>query len=282
MNDYLFIDNIEKLKTNKRLSQDNIEHIKKLKIPPNWKNVKISQDYSAKIQAIGEDNKGRKQYIYHPLWIMFSKQIKYSKVKSINFDKFNKVINNLSKNLNNYSKDYIISNMFLIMRDLNIRVGNEKYLEENDSVGLCTLEKNHYKKEKKNDKIIHKFVFKGKKGVLHEKKLNENHIKFIENIIKIPGNELFKYYDTNNNTYKKIIADDLNIFLKINIDPNMTTKDIRTYSANKIFQDEYKRLLKNGINKNKSRIEAIKLTAIELGNTPKVCRDSYIDPTLYE
>ena len=282
MNDYLFIDNIEKLKTNKTLSKDNIEHIKKLKIPPNWKNVKISQDYSAKIQAIGEDNKGRKQYIYHPLWVIFSKQIKYSKINSINFDKFNKIINKLSKNLNYYSKDYIISNMFLIMRDLNIRVGNEKYLEENDSVGLCTLEKNHYKKEKKNDKIIHKFVFKGKKGVLHEKKLNENHIKFIENIIKIPGNELFKYYDTNNNTYKKIIADDLNIFLKINIDTNMTTKDIRTYSANKIFQEEYNRLLKNGLNKNKSRIEAIKLTAIELGNTPKVCRDSYIDPTLYE
>jgi DNA topoisomerase-1 len=282
MNDYLFIDNIEKLKNNKTLSQDNIEHIKKLKIPPNWKNVKISQDYSAKIQAIGEDNKGRKQYIYHPLWIIFSKQLKYSKVNSINFDKFNKIINKLSKNSDNYSKDYIISNMFLIMRDLNIRVGNEKYLEENDSVGLCTLEKHHYKKEKKVNKIIYKFVFKGKKGILHEKILNEVHIKFIENIIRIPGNELFKYNDKNNNIYKKIIADDLNLFLKENIDPNMTTKDIRTYSANIIFQKEYNRLLKSGINKNKSRIEAMKLTAIELGNTPKVCRDSYIDPSLYK
>ena len=58
--------------------------------------------------------------------------------------------------------------MFILMKDLNIRVGNEKYLEENDSVGLCTLSKSHYKKVKSNgnnqsNSIIHKFIFKGKR-----------------------------------------------------------------------------------------------------------------------
>ena len=74
----------------------------------------------------------------------------------------------------------------------------------------------------------------------------------------------------------------MNDFLKQQIDVNMTTKDVRTYSANIIFEKKYKELLKKGLlNQNKARIEAIKYTAEQLGNTPKVCRDSYINPELY-
>ena len=177
--------------------------------------------------------------------------------------------------------------MFILMRDLNIRVGNEKYLEENDSVGLCTLQKIHYIKTP-----VPKFVFIGKKGVQQEKILEKKHVKFIESIISLPGNSLFKYIsndtnDTNNTndtygtTYRKIHSEDLNQFLKEHVDSNMSSKDIRTYCANEIFKKEYSRLLTNGIEAKKARIQATKKTAEELGNTPKVCRDSYIDPSLY-
>ena len=279
----------------KKLSNENIKRVKALRIPPNWSNVKLSTDPKSKIQVIGTDNKGRLQYIYHPAWILFSKETKYNKVKSINFKKFNSVINKYSNFNGLYSKNYIISNMFIIMKDLNIRVGNEKYLEENDSVGLCTLNKSHYKKIKENNDIIHKLIFKGKKGVHQEKILNSNHIKFIENIISIPGKSLFKYsYDENNSnsgnsgssgnsdtTFKKIKSEDLNEFLKEYVDKDMTCKDIRTYCASEIFKKEYSRLLKMGNTNKKARIEATKITANCLGNTPKVCRDSYIDPSLY-
>ena len=187
--------------------------------------------------------------------------------------------------------------MFIIMKDLNIRVGNEKYLEENDSVGLCTLSKSHYKKIKttennasngSNGSNVHKFIFKGKKGILHEKILLAKHVTFIENIISLPGKSLFKYSNESNEkgnksneSYKKITADDLNQFLKEYVDKYMSCKDIRTYCANTIFKREYSRLIKSGINAKKARIEATKITANELGNTPKVCRDSYIDPMLY-
>ena len=192
--------------------------------------------------------------------------------------------------------------MFILMKDLNIRVGNEKYLEENDSVGLCTLSKSHYKKVKSNgtngsngsndsnesNNIIHKFIFKGKKGILHEKILLPKHVTFIENIISLPGKSLFKYSNESNestqkrnNHYKKITADDLNQFLKEYVDKYMSCKDIRTYCANNIFKKEYSKLIQGGINPKKARIEATKITANELGNTPKVCRDSYIDPMLY-
>lgn len=289
MNNYYELNDTKNLSS---FSEDDQKRIKYLRIPPNWNSIKVTKDPSSKIQVTGKDARGRTQYIYHPAWVQFSKDTKYSKINTINFSKFEKIIKNYSEFKGQYTKDYVISNMFIIMKDLNIRVGNEKYLEDNNSVGLCTLSKSHYKKEyirnqsykqNNNNKIIHKFIFKGKKGILHEKILLPNHIFFIENIISLPGKFIFKYLQNNNNDniYKKINSEDLNQFLKDNIDENMTCKDVRTHCANKIFKKEYTCLIKKGINSKKARIEATKITANELGNTPKVCRDSYIDPILY-
>ena len=297
MNNYYELNNTKNLSS---FSEDDQKRIKYLRIPPNWNSIKVTKDPSSKIQVTGKDSRGRTQYIYHPAWVQFSKETKYSKVNSINFSYFENIIKKYSEFNGLYNKNYIIANMFIIMKDLNIRVGNEKYLEENDSVGLCTLSKSHYKKVKSNgsngsnDSNVHKFIFKGKKGVLHEKILLPKHITFIENIISLPGKSLFKYSnesngsngsngsnEKNNKDYKKVTADDLNQFLKEYVNKYMSCKDIRTYCANNIFKREYSKLIKNGINPKKARIEATKITAIELGNTPKVCRDSYIDPMLY-
>ena len=294
MNNYYELNDTKNLSS---FSEDDQKRIKYLRIPPNWNSIKVTKDPSSKIQVTGKDSRGRTQYIYHPAWVQFSKETKYSKVNSINFTTFENIIKRYSEFNGTHSKNYIISNMFIIMKDLNIRVGNEKYLEENDSVGLCTLSKSHYKKIKttenkasngSNGSNVHKFIFKGKKGILHEKILLAKHVTFIENIISLPGKSLFKYSNESNEkgnksneSYKKITADDLNQFLKEYVDKYMSCKDIRTYCANTIFKREYSKLIKSGINTKKARIEATKITANELGNTPKVCRDSYIDPMLY-
>jgi len=302
MNNYYELNDTKNLSS---FSEDDQKRIKYLRIPPNWNSIKVTKDPSSKIQVTGKDARGRTQYIYHPAWVQFSKETKYSKVSSINFTTFENIIKRYSEFNGLYNKNYIIANMFILMKDLNIRVGNEKYLEENDSVGLCTLSKSHYKKVKSNGNnqsngTIHKFIFKGKKGILHEKILSPKHITFIENIISLPGKSLFKYSNESNESnksnesnesnestkkynksYKKITAEDLNQFLKEYVDKYMSCKDIRTYCANTIFKREYSKLIKNGINTKKARIEATKITANELGNTPKVCRDSYIDPMLY-
>jgi DNA topoisomerase-1 len=297
MNDYISLKYSNKIFDYRNSSAEDKQRIKVLKIPPNWTNVKLNKDYSSKIQVTGEDAKGRTQYIYHPVWNVFSKESKYVKINSLNFDKFLKVINKYSKkvpnsnaaNINEVPKNYVISNMFIIMKDLNIRIGNEKYLKENDSIGLCTMSKEHLIKispKLNNDKNGgYKFEFKGKKGVLHEKYLQKNHIIFIEKMLKLPGNNLFQYretnYENNHETIKKIDAQDLNEFLKKYVDENMTSKDIRTYCANQIFKKHFDKFIEEGLKENKARIEATKITARELGNTPKVCRDSYIDPDNY-
>jgi len=265
-----------------KLNDNDKLRIKKLRIPPNWKNVKISKDPSDKIQVIGVDNKGRKQYIYHPAWTNFSKELKFDKCDKLDFNKFENVIEKYSKIIYpEFNKNYVICNMLKIMKDLNIRVGNEIYLDENKSVGLTTMGKKNFYKDSKGENYLY---FKGKKGVEHKKKLKKNHKNFIEKIIKIDeskDNFLFKYLE--NNSLKHVNSKDMNNFLRNYVDRRMTTKDVRTYSANKIFLKNFNELKfkygdlgEKGIKK--AKIEAIRITANELGNTEKVCRDSYINP----
>ena len=256
---------------NKKLNNNSelIEKIKKLKIPPNWKNVYISKNYNSKIQAYGHDNKNRKQYIYHPCWKILSNEIKFSNCENFNFKKLHNILSKY-KNINIESKLYVISNMIQLIIDLNIRVGNELYLKENDTVGLCTMQKSNF--------IKNFLCFKGKRGILHNKILNSEHIKFINNIIKLPGNYLFKYME--NKKIYLITPNDINDFLKKYVDKNLSTKDIRTYQANKIFSNYIKKNLNSDTSQNlkKLQINALKFTANELGNTTKVCKDSYINP----
>ena len=105
MNEFYSINKINKTEKNEtkeihdysKLASDDNARVKILRIPPNWTSVKLSKDPSSKIQAIGFDSRGRKQYIYHPVWTLFSKDTKYTKVNSINFEKFNSIINKLSR-----------------------------------------------------------------------------------------------------------------------------------------------------------------------------------------
>ena len=260
---------IESYYTLKNYPKNEEQRIKKLRIPPNWADIKITKNNTDKIQVVGTDSKNRQQYIYHPLWVLFTNDSKYLKIDSLNFNKFIRIINQKSKE-EVLSKDYIIANMFIIMKDLNIRVGNEIYLKQNNSIGLCTMQKNNFKNNQ--------FIFKGKRGILHEKTLNKFHLNFINQLINLPGKTLFKYLNKNGK-YSNINSNDLNAFLKIYVDENMTSKDVRTYCANNIFKKKYQELLKK--EDPKAKINAIKYTANELGNTPKVCRDAYINPNLY-
>ena len=261
------MDSYYTLNDNKLMSNEDLERIKKLRIPPKWESVKISKDPISKVQVTGVDVRGRTQYIYHPIWVLFSKESKYLKIDSMNFNKFFKIINDKCKFNNEISKDYVIANVFILMKDLNIRVGNEIYLKENDSIGLTTMLKNNYKQDKY-------FEFKGKKGIFHKKEItSKSSLDFLSKMKTISGKKLFKYEI--DKKYKPLSSTDMNDFLKKYVDENMTCKDIRTYCANKIYNSKLEEFKKQNV-KNPER-EAIKYTAEQLGNTPKVCRDSYIN-----
>jgi DNA topoisomerase-1 len=248
-------------------SKDDLERIKNLRIPPNWKNVKIDKFSKSKLQATGYDSKGRKQYIYNKEYIERNKKNKFNKMNTFDYSKYSRVLRHYMAH-NNLSRNCVIANVIKLMEDLNIRVGNESYKKENGTHGITTLLKKHYK----NGNLS----FIGKKGILHDKTIkNRDSLNFISKILKIKGEYLF--YDENG---CKINSSDLNSFLREKVQTNITCKDIRTYCANKIFND-FMKTIKIGDSESERKTSVslgIKHTASELGNTPKICRDSYLCP----
>ena len=249
--------------------KDVLPRIKSLRIPPMWTNVKIDKSSKAKIQATGYDCKGRKQYIYNKDFVERSKKNKFNKMNSFDYNKYSRVIKHCvaKKDL---SRDCVIANVIKLMEDLCIRVGNDSYKKENGTHGICTLLKSHYK----NNTLS----FIGKKGIMHTKIItNHDSISFINRVLRIKGPYLF--YDINSSRVHSV---DLNNFLKTKVQSNITCKDIRTYCANKIF-NKFMKNIKRGTTEKERKTNVLKgidYTANELGNTRKVCKDSYLCPKI--
>ena len=253
----------------KSSKKEDIQRIKDLKIPPMWTNVKIDKSSKAKIQATGYDSKGRKQYIYNKDFIERSKKSKFNKMKTFDYSKYNRIIKHyISKR--DLSRECVIANVIRLMENLCIRVGNDSYKKENGTHGICTMLKTHFK----NNTLS----FIGKKGILHNKVVtNDDSISFIHRVLKIKGPYLF--YDINGS---RVTSSDLNNFLRKKIQTNITCKDIRTYCANKIFT-KFMDSIKRGKTEKERKtnlIKGIDHTANELGNTRKICKDSYLSPNV--
>ena len=277
MNEYYYVN---KRKITPEPTAKELERIKSLRIPPMWKNVKISTDSLAKVQVIGYDSKNREQRIYHENWIKQASEEKYKAMNKLSrkYQKFDQLLDKLIRK-KDLSYDCVVANIIKLLLLLNIRIGNETYFEENGTCGISTLRKD-------NLKIIDSeyFInFIGKKGVEHNKHIKSVRIKnFLDKMKKIKHERLFVY--KKEEEIHPITAIEINNFIKEHLGEDFTAKDLRTYSANKIFREKLMSFGNAKTEKEQVKYirEAVKHTAHELGNTPKVCRDSYIDPKIIE
>jgi DNA topoisomerase-1 len=254
--------------------------IDNLHIPPAWKDVRINMETDAKVQVIGYDSKDREQRIYHENWIKESSFNKYKHVNSINYKykNFDKILERFMKR-NDLSYEYVVAYVVKLLIVLNIRVGNDIYFEENGTCGLTTM-------RRENVKIIdgqYFLNFTGKSGIEHNKHIESIRIRhFLDKMIKHKQDKLFCY--NKETEFVPVTSCDINSFIKEHLGDSFTSKDLRTYSANKIFKETLRSLGCPRTEKDKIKFlkESIKHTALELGNTVKVCRDSYIDPIIIE
>ena len=115
--EYFYID------TRKQITNKDLLRIEKLRIPPAWEDVWISQDSSADIQAIGTDDRGRKQYRYHQKHIEKAEQMKF-----LTLYDFIKALPKLEKSMlehskyGPYSKERVIVTMLTIIKELTSNV----------------------------------------------------------------------------------------------------------------------------------------------------------------
>ncbi|TYB75839.1 DNA topoisomerase IB [Bizionia myxarmorum] len=258
-----------------------LTRIKSLVIPPAWKNVEICLLSNGHIQAVGIDDKNRKQYIYHANWLKIRNQTKFYKMTAFGAQ-LPKIREQVDKDLDQkgWPKSKIIALVIRLMEETHIRIGNEQYAKRNQSYGLSTFKKRHVKM---HDKVL-KFEFTGKKGVKHAITLkNKKLIKLISKCEEIPGWDLFKYQDDSGEKHS-IESDMINKYVQAISDEIFTAKDFRTWGASIVFLEMLTELdiVETEKELDKNIVNALDTTAKALGNTRSVCRDYYVHPHLVD
>jgi DNA topoisomerase-1 len=257
-----------------------LERIKKLVIPPAWKNVWICRSPNGHIQATGTDIRGRKQYRYHPKWNSLRNETKFHRLYE-----FGKTLPILRKKVKKdiatkeLNRDKVLATVINLMDKTYIRVGNNEYEKANGSYGLTTLKDKHVKLSK--DKIV--FSFTGKKGIDHTIPLKD---KKLASIVKqcrdIPGKPLFQYYDSDGEN-KPIDSGMVNNYIKEATEDEFTAKDFRVWAGSlqalEYFRSNSK-LLEQAKDAKKTVVAMLDDVSKKLGNTRNVCRKYYVHPAL--
>ncbi|HRN71109.1 MAG TPA: DNA topoisomerase IB [Candidatus Woesebacteria bacterium] len=253
--------------------------INKLAIPPAWDSVRISKSENTHIQAIGYDDRERKQYIYHPKWIELQQRNKFSKV--IFFGEVLPSIRTKIKadlNQKGLGKERIIATIIWLLENTLIRVGNERYAQDNKSYGLTTLKNKHVDVDGSD---IH-FEFKGKSGVYHSVDIkNKKVAQVITACQDLPGQQLFEYI-AEDGTRHDIDSEEVNEYLKAITGEDITAKDFRTWGGTVYAGDALntKGMFENKTQAKRNITDTVKEVASHLRNTPATCKTYYIHPQI--
>ena len=258
---------------------DTLARIKKLVIPPAWREVWICSKANGHIQATGLDARGRKQYRYHALWSKVRSETKFHRL----FE-FGKALPTLRAklekdiSLRDLCERKVLAAVILLMERTYIRVGNYGYEKMNGSYGLTTLKDKHVAI---NSGEL-KFSFKGKKGVFHDITLkNKKLAKIVKECRDIPGKELFQYYD-DDGSRRSIDSGRVNEYIKEASGMDFSAKDFRLWAGSlnilRSFKSMGQALTQTMCKQNV--IMALDQVSAKLGNTRTVCRKYYVHPGL--
>lgn len=252
---------------------ETVDRIRRLGIPPAWTDVWICSDANGHLQATGRDARGRKQYRYHPRWRVEQEAGKFEHLREFGASLpaiRARVRAHLA--LPGLPREKVLAMIVRLLERTAIRVGNEKYARENESFGLTTLRNKHVKV--RGERI--EFDFKGKSGKVHRVTLDDPKLaRLVQRCRDLPGYELFQYLDEQGET-RSIGSSDVNAYLREISGREVTAKDFRTWIGSVSVANALARAedpANRGVIK-----EAIEAAAKLLGNTPTICRKSYVHP----
>ena len=268
-------------KENPIRDEQRLLRIKRLAIPPAWRDVWICPSPNGHIQAIGRDARGRKQYRYHERWREARDEKKYDRM--IVFGKaLPKIRKRVERDLarSGLPREKVLATVVQLLERSLIRVGNEEYARANKSFGLTTMQDRHV--DVKGSKL--RFRFRGKSGREHEVDVTDRRIaKIVSKLQDLPGQSLFQYIDDEGNV-GEISSQDVNDYLRQITGEDFTAKDFRTWAGTVLAAVA---LGAAGISETKKQAKAnikhaIGAVAEVLGNTVTVCRQCYVHPAVLE
>ena len=258
-----------------------IGRINALAIPPAWTDVWICPRATGHIQATGRDVKGRKQYRYHNDWSSHASANKFDKLPA-----FARALPKLRARIeadmasSGPSRDKVLATAVRLLEITLIRVGNAVYAKQNRSYGLTTLHKRHLAV----DGTGLTFAFKGKSGVEHSVSVRDRRLaSVIKRLRDLPGQQLFKYSNAAGELVP-LTSDDVNAYIRDAMGEQFSAKDFRTWagtvSAARALRDMEPPTSPTDA-KRKITV-CVKAVSGLLGNTPTVCRSSYVHPAVFD
>jgi len=264
----------------KRVSKTDLERIDALRIPPAWKQVAINPSANGRVQVVGMDAAGRWQYLYHETHTRSQEARKFRRVV-----KFAQALPKLRKTIARdirqpgLSRERVLATILRILSTCFLRPGSQVYASENGSYGVSTVRPKHVKV--KADVV--EFDFPGKSGVRQTNQLKDKHVaKVVRALLKRPG-QVFKF-ENGNGELTKVERRHINEYIKETMGEKFSSKDFRTWAGTLVCACA---LARTGIDESdtvatrkRKLIAAVKETAATLGNTPAVCRGSYICPQI--
>jgi DNA topoisomerase I len=256
-----------------------LKRIRALVLPPAWKDVWICPHPRGHLQATGRDDRGRKQYRYHDEWAQTRGEEKFS--RTLAFARtLPKVRFAVEEDLRGkpLARRTVLATIVRLLETTLIRVGNREYAEANRSYGLTTLRNKHVEV---NGQKLH-FDFVGKSGKRHVVEVAHPRIaRIVRSLQELPGQELFQYVDEDG-VRQTVDSADVNDYLREIAGEEFTAKDFRTWAGTVLAAwalSEFEKIDSKAAAR-RNITAAIKRVAAQLGNTPAVCRSSYIHPEI--
>ena len=266
-----------------RLPEEDAQRIRDLVIPPAWTDVWVTPYDNGHLQAVGTDDAGRRQYLYHPDW--------RARRDAEKFDRMLLFGRALTK-----ARELVVADLgregmpleracaaAVRLLDLGyFRIGNDVYADTNGSFGLTTLERRHVRK--RQNALV--FTFTGKSGVDHRIEIDDiTVIEAIEIMRRRRGEDLRLLAYKNGRGWRSLLPDLVNEYVRASTGLEATAKDFRTWHATVLAAAalaESPEPGRSAASQKRAVSGAMKEVASFLGNTPTLARSSYVDPRVID
>jgi DNA topoisomerase-1 len=264
---------------------DVLDRIRALAIPPAWEEVWICADPLGHIQATGFDDRDRKQYRYHDRWRERRDRQKFDAM--VEFARgLPKLRGQVERDLRkrSISRERVLACAVRLLDRGFFRIGSEDYAEENETYGIATMRKRHVTVT--GDKVV--FDYEAKGGKRRVQVVGDRTISGL--VRKLRGRrgggyELLAY--RNGREWRDLRSTDINEYIQASLGEQHSAKDFRTWNATVLAAvvlaaSARERDMGTKGGRNRAKRDAVKQVARYLGNTPAVCRASYIDPRVFD
>jgi DNA topoisomerase I len=259
-----------------------LSRVASLGIPPGWRDVHVAPSARSAVQAWGIDAKGRKQYRYSATAVERGELRKHYRVRQLARD-LPAIRAAVRKDFRGraLTKERVAAAVVRLIGEGFFRVGSERYARENKTFGITTLRKAHVRVE--GDAVCFSYV--GKRSIKQRQVVVDRQVaRFVaRELMKTPGARLFRYQDEGG-AWRNLTARDVNDYLREVAGTAYTAKDFRTWGGTLRLATVLAEIGPAASEREgkKNVVTAVRLVASELGNTPTICRKSYVHPIVIE